>query len=64
MDAKGGGVPEKNILANAWWNLARLGDSKSAEKNREIHIPQMTEEQISKAQKLATEWYEAHQAKE
>ena len=57
----GDGVPKNNILAHKWLNLARVGGASEAGKNLKILTPKMTKEQIAEAQKLATEWYEAHQ---
>ena len=64
MYVLGQGVPENNTLAYKWFNLSRLAGGEIGEIAQnvlDIITPEMTKEQIAKAQKLATEWYEAHQ---
>ena len=60
----GEGVTEDFTLAYKWFNLARLGSGET-EENAQMALalitPKMTTEQIAEAQKLATEWWEAHQ---
>ena len=64
MYALGQGVPENNTLAYKWLNLARLAGGQvggNAQNVLDLITPKMTKEQITEAQKMATEWYEAHQ---
>ncbi|WP_368413407.1 tetratricopeptide repeat protein [Dongia sp.] len=60
MYAKGQGVPQDYVKAHMWFNLsASSGDkevSANGTKNRELVAGKMTPADISKAQKLASEW--------
>lgn len=63
----GGGVSVNDILAYKWLNLARVAGGETGARAQmvlDLMTPEMTKEQIAEAQKLATEWYEAHQAKD
>ena len=67
MYAEGGGIPRDLTLAYKWLNLARLGGGDVAETSQvglDLVTPQMTQEQIAEAQKLASEWWEQHQRKD
>jgi TPR repeat protein len=55
--AKGEGVPQDFVQAHKWWNLAATSGHKKAIKNRDIIAKLMTPADISKAQKLAREWF-------
>ena len=54
------GVPEDNVLALMWMNLAAAQGNESAGPIREVIMGRMTREQIDEAQRLSTEWVEAH----
>ena len=54
--AKGKGVPQDDVLAHKWFNLAAAQGDASAKKNRDIVTDRMTREQIAEAQRLAREW--------
>ena len=56
----GTGVPEDNVLAYMWWNLAAAQGNENAQENKDIAEQWMTPEQIVEAQRLSTEWIEAH----
>ncbi|MEE2862811.1 MAG: tetratricopeptide repeat protein [Gemmatimonadota bacterium] len=56
----GTGVPEDNVLAYMWWNLAAAQGNENAQENKDIAEQWMTPEQIAEAQRLSTEWIEAH----
>ena len=67
MYANGEGVPENNVEAYIWLNLAasRLtgeqGDlAVTAREERDHVAEEMTPEDLSEAQRRAREWYEAH----
>ena len=49
----GEGVPENNVLAYMWWNLAAFNGNENGSKNKDIISKQMTSEQIGKAQDLS-----------
>jgi uncharacterized protein len=53
--AEGQGVPQDNVYAHMWFNLAAVDGSKDASKNRDIIAKRMTTADISKAQSLARE---------
>ena len=61
--AKGNGVPQDNVLAYKWMNLAAAGGFTEAEKNRRIISGQMTREQIAEGQRLSREWLAKRDAK-
>ena len=43
-----------------WYNLAAAKESELGRKNRDITAKKMTAADISKAQRLAREWFEKH----
>jgi len=51
----GQGVVQDYVRAQMWWNLAAINGNAMAVKNRDIIAAKMTPQQISEAQKLATE---------
>ena len=59
MYDKGLGVPQNYIEAHKWYNLAAAQGNKNAVKNRDIVASKMTPADVSKAQKLALEWWAA-----
>jgi len=56
----GVGVPANNVRAYMWWALAKAQGNKNASTNLDIVKEQMTAADISKAQAIATEWWEKH----
>jgi TPR repeat protein len=60
MYGKGEGVPEDYVKAHMWWSLAKAQGYKSAANNLDIVKNRMTPADISKAQALASEWWEEH----
>ena len=56
MYAKGEGVPENDVQAYKWWNLAAAQGNESAKENKAIVEKKMTREQIAEAQRLSTGW--------
>ena len=60
MYDNGEGVPEDNVLAYMWFNLAAAQGNEDAQRNKDRAERQMTREQIAEAQRLSTEWTEAH----
>ena len=63
MYSKGQGVPQDYIQAHKWYNLAAVQGDKTAAENRDIVANKMTPADVSKAQKLAREWWEKHRKK-
>lgn len=63
MYAAGRGVPKDYVQAHMWLNLAATNDfaEKKYAECRDKLAAIMTPEQITEAQKLAWEWYAAHQ---
>ena len=58
MYANGKGVPEDYVKAHMWWSLAKTqGDERAAE-GLDAVKEVMTPADISKAQALASEWWE------
>jgi TPR repeat protein len=55
----GRGVPEDDVLAYMWYNLAATQENR-ARLNKDIIEQQMTREQIAEAQRMSREWIEAH----
>jgi len=55
MYKKGRGVPQDDIYAHMWWNIAASLGHDGASKNREIIAKKMSPADISEAQKLARE---------
>ena len=60
MYDEGRGVPQSNVLAHMWNNLAAADGLEGAAANRELVAELMTPEQIAEAQRLAREWDAAH----
>jgi uncharacterized protein len=59
---KGEGVPQDYVKAYFWWNIAAVTDT-DARKNRDLVKEKMTPEQISEAQRLSTEYFEAEKSR-
>ena len=60
MYARGEGVPEDNVLAYMWLNLAAAQGGEGAKTAKDILVERMTREQITEAQRLSRAWLEAH----
>lgn len=60
MYANGTGVPQDDAEAYAWFSVAAAGGNVGAVKNRGIAASNLTAEQLSKAQKRATELFEKY----
>jgi TPR repeat protein len=60
MYANGRGVPQNEVLAHRWWNLAGAQGHTIARKNMELIANYMTKEQIADAQRMAREWQVKH----
>jgi len=58
--AGGEGVPEDHVLAYMWFNLATAQENEDAESDKARIEQHMTREQIDEAQRMSTEWIEAH----
>jgi TPR repeat protein len=58
MYDNGEGVPEDDVTAYAWFNVAAVSGDENAISARSIIEKQMTPSQISEAQKLSTEIFE------
>ena len=58
--ANGEGVPEDDLLAYMWWNLAAAQGNETAQSKKAQAESRMTRDQIADAQRLSTEWIEAH----
>ena len=61
MYAEGNGVIQDYIQAHKWGNISSATGGANGRKVRDIVEKRMTKEQIEEAQRLATEWMEAHQ---
>jgi TPR repeat protein len=55
-----GSVPEDYVLAYMWFNLTAAQGEEYAQNDKDIIERRMTREQIAEAQRLSTEWLEAH----
>ncbi len=53
-------VPENHVLAYMWFNLAAAQGNEVARGNKGTVEGRMTREQIAEAQRMSTEWIEAH----
>ncbi len=60
MYSRGRGVPQDYVLAHMWFNLAATQGHKNAATNRDRVAEHMTPADISKAQRLAREWWAKH----
>ena len=60
MYLAGDGVPEDNVLAYMWYNLAAAKGNEVAQVLKYFIEEEMTREQIAEAQRLSREWIEAH----
>jgi TPR repeat protein len=60
MYENGEGVPEDDVLAYMWYNLAAAQGHEIAQEGKDYLEQLMTREQIAEAQRLSTEWLEAH----
>ncbi len=56
MYRKGQGVPQNNVQAHMWFNLAAAQGSAKAREDREIVAEKMSPTQIGEAHKLARDW--------
>jgi uncharacterized protein len=56
MYDNGDGVPQDDVAAHMWFNLAASSGFGEAVKNRDMVGRRMTPAQIAEAQKLAREW--------
>ena len=63
MYSFGRGVPQDYVQAYMWFNLAAAQGNEKALQNRNIVAKLMTCSDISKAQRMAHEWLEAHPQK-
>ncbi len=54
--AEGQGVPQDDVLAHMWMNLAAAKGVQEAVKGRDLLEKNMTPAQIGRAQRLAREW--------
>ena len=59
--AEGQGVPQDDVQAHMWLNLAAAQNERNATKLRDILAKLMTHEQIAEAQRLVREWLAIHQ---
>ena len=57
MYASGQGVPEDDVTAYAWLNIAAAQGQSSANKGKEHVAKHMTQSQVAKAQKLSREYW-------
>ncbi|MBL1431719.1 MAG: sel1 repeat family protein [Robiginitomaculum sp.] len=60
---RGGEFTKDLVFAHFWFNLAAISGDPQAAKNRDIVLKEMTPADISKAQKLASDWFAARQEK-
>ena len=60
MYGSGKGVPQDYAQAHMWFNLAGVKGNKDAVTYKNIAEQRMTSDQVSKAQRLASEWIEKH----
>ena len=60
MYDNGEGVQENDIKAHVWYSISETNGSEEGKNNLKILEPQMTNDQIVKAQKLATKCYESN----
>ena len=60
MYANGRGVPEEDVEAYAWFNIAAAQGHENAEKNKEIAAKSMTRERRARAQQLARVYWEKY----
>ena len=58
--ANGEGVPENDIQAYTWFNIAAAQGQKSAEKSKKVVTKSMTSENRARAQELASEYWKAY----
>ena len=60
MYDSGRGVPEDNLQAYAWYNIAAAQGHDLAEHNKKLIAESMTREQRARAQELARQYWEAY----
>ena len=60
MYATGEGIPKDYVQAYAWFNIASAQDDETAKENLEIITNYMTTADITKAQELSREYWEAY----
>ena len=56
----GEGFQENNIKAHVWYSISETNGNEEGKNNLKILEPQMTNDQMLKAQKLATKCYESN----
>ena len=60
MYANGDGVPGDRVYAYMWFNLSAAQGDEGARERKDRVERRMTREQITEAQRLSREWFEAH----
>jgi len=60
MFYNGEDMPQDDVLAYMWLNLASAQGNENAQSNKDIAEQQMTREQIAEGQRLSREWLEVH----
>ena len=58
--ATGEGVPQDDVLAYMWYNLAAAQGTRGAGRDMDDLEERLTREQIAEAQRMSREWLEAH----
>ena len=56
----GDGTPENDIKAHVWYSMSKTNGSEGGKKNLKILKTEMTNDQIAKAQQLASKCYESN----
>jgi hypothetical protein len=60
MYVQGWGVPEDDILAHMWLNIAAAQEEPGATTERARVAERLSNDEIVRAQRLAVEWLEDH----
>ena len=60
MYDNGRGVPQDDVEAYKWWNLAAAQGNAFAKSHKEIVEKKMTRQQIAEGQRLSREWFNEH----
>ena len=60
MYEKGEGIPQDNVQAYMWYDVAQLRGNESAARYRDKVARRMTQDQKAEAQRLVREWMARH----
>jgi hypothetical protein len=61
MYDQGEGVPQNDVLAYMWFDLAAAQDDEEAQEDRDVVAGRMSKAQIAEAKSMAQKWQAEHE---